>query len=196
MFEELNGKQYNIVYADPPWQYNSNMYGKKGIDTGGADTHYPTMNHKDICAMPVSNITLQHAVCFMWIVSPKMPEAVEVGESWGFEYRDIAFFWEKGKSNPGNYTMSDCELCLLFTKGEYIEPDKYFPKLFSCNRGRHSEKPWQIRKIIHEMYPDLPKIELFARNLLGSTEWDFWGNQSDNMGELTIFDFGGKDGLF
>lgn len=196
MFEELNGKRYNIIYADPPWKYSTNMYGKEGIDTGSADTHYPTMEHEDICGMPVSDITLDDAMCFMWAVSPKLPDSIEVGKSWGFEYNNIAFVWEKGKVNPGNYTMSLCEVCLLFTKGDFIEPTKQFSQFFSCHRGRHSEKPWQIRNMIHQMYPDKPKIELFARNLLGSTEWDFWGNQSDNMGELTIFDFGGKDGLF
>lgn len=190
MFEELNGKKYNIVYADPPWKYASNMYGKKGIDTGGADTHYPTMDHRDICNIPVDTITLDNAMCFMWIVSPKLPESIEVGESWGFEYKNIALIWEKGKVNPGSYTMSICELCLLFTKGEWIEPKEKFSQLFSCHRGRHSEKPWQIRSMINKMYPDLPKIELFARNIFGSTEWDFWGNQSDNMGNLTIFDIG------
>jgi len=180
MFEELNGKKYSIVYADPPWEYNNqNMYGESGRDTGGAKSHYPTMTDQDICDMPVSDILTQHAMLFMWVVSPKMPAAMDVGSSWGFEYEDTAFIWEKGVSNPGHYTMSSAELCLLFTKGERIEPAVQYSEYVFCLRGRHSEKPWIIRDNIARMYPQLNKIELFARNLLGSTEWDFWGNQSN-----------------
>lgn len=192
MFEELNGKKYSIIYADPPWEYsNQNMYGEGGRDTGGALTHYPTMTDEAICAMPVSGILTENAMLFMWAVSPKMPASMEVGVSWGFKYEDIAFVWEKGVSNPGHYTMSSTELCLLFVRGKNIKPAVEYSEYLFCERGRHSEKPWIVRDYIHKMYPNLNKIELFARNLLGSTDWDFWGNQSDGLsiGQNTLFDF-------
>jgi len=42
-------------------------------------------------------------------------------------------------------------------------------------RGKHSDKPNEIRTRIETMFPTQNKIELFARQ---KTEgWDVWGNE-------------------
>ena len=42
----------------------------------------------------------------------------------------------------------------------------------------HSKKPIIIKDKIVELCGDLPRIELFARNVgLFSNNWDYWGNQ-------------------
>jgi N6-adenosine-specific RNA methylase IME4 len=44
-------------------------------------------------------------------------------------------------------------------------------------RYLHSRKPDEAYELIERMYPDLPKIELFAR---GQREgWAAWGNEAD-----------------
>ena len=45
---------------------------------------------------------------------------------------------------------------------------------------RHSQKPDSVRKRIVELFGDLPRIELFAREL--AEGWDSWG---DEIGEET-----------
>ena len=35
-------KKYQIIYADPPWNYK--VYSKKGLGRS-AESHYPTMSH-------------------------------------------------------------------------------------------------------------------------------------------------------
>jgi len=42
-------------------------------------------------------------------------------------------------------------------------------------RREHSRKPDEAYEMIERMYPELPKIELFARNARPS--WAAWGNQ-------------------
>ena len=42
-------------------------------------------------------------------------------------------------------------------------------------RREHSRKPDEAYDIIERMYPELPKIELFARNTRRG--WDAWGNE-------------------
>jgi N6-adenosine-specific RNA methylase IME4 len=42
-------------------------------------------------------------------------------------------------------------------------------------RREHSRKPEASYVIIENMYPELPKIELFARNTRQG--WDSWGNE-------------------
>ena len=45
---------YSIIYADPPWQYQT--YSKKGQGRS-AESHYPTMSIEDIKALPVMEET-------------------------------------------------------------------------------------------------------------------------------------------
>ena len=47
--------------------------------------------------------------------------------------------------------------------------------LVIAERTQHSKKPKEVRNRIQELFGDLPRIELFARE---KTEgWDVWGNQ-------------------
>ena len=43
-------------------------------------------------------------------------------------------------------------------------------------RREHSRKPDEAYELIERMYPDLPKIELFARQ--AREGWAAWGNQA------------------
>ena len=50
------------------------------------------------------------------------------------------------------------------------------PSVVYSPRQEHSEKPLRFYEIIEQMYPDLPKIELFARKQYPG--WRVWGNQA------------------
>jgi len=50
----------------------------------------------------------------MWVTNPHLAQGIELGKAWGFEYKTVAFVWDKMVHNPGQYTMSYCELCLVF----------------------------------------------------------------------------------
>ena len=43
-------KKYNIIYADPPWQYK--VWSKKGQGRS-AESHYSTMKKEDIQNLPI-----------------------------------------------------------------------------------------------------------------------------------------------
>ena len=49
-----NGKKYNTIYADPPWQFQ-NRTGKVAPEHKRL-TRYETMTLEDIQALPVSEI--------------------------------------------------------------------------------------------------------------------------------------------
>lgn len=55
------GKKYNIIYADPPWQYK--VYSKKG-EGRSAENHYHTMNIEDIKSLPVEKIAGDDSILF------------------------------------------------------------------------------------------------------------------------------------
>ena len=178
-------KKYQIIYADPPWQYNDKMIGHQG-----AETHYKTMSNKDICLLPLNEITDNNCALFIWVTNPLLIEALEVIKFWGFKYKTVAFCWNKMSNNGnlihnmGRWTMGNIEICLLATKGHPVRITKNIKQLVINVRSRHSKKPSEVRKRIVQLMGDLPRIELFARpskDLLFEDEsykgWDVWGNE-------------------
>jgi N6-adenosine-specific RNA methylase IME4 len=58
--------------------------------------------------------------------------------------------------------------------------------LVEATRGKHSEKPNEVRQRIVEMFGDeLPKVELFARENYNG--WDAWGNEVENSIDLSEY---------
>lgn len=84
-------KKYNIIYADPPWSYRD----KALAGNRGACCKYEVMNIEDICKLPISKISNDNAILFMWVTMPKLNECFEVIKKWGFEYKTCAFTWIK-----------------------------------------------------------------------------------------------------
>lgn len=174
---EFPTEKYSILYVDPAWDYDNRIQHNGVEPTGSAIYHYPTMKLEDIKALPIQSITEKNALCFMWSSSPHLPQAIELMRFWGFEYKTIAFVWDKQRVNPGYYTMSQCEICIVGKKGNIPSPrgSRNTRQFLSSLRGKHSAKPEEIRNRITEMFPTQKKIELFARN---TTEgWDVWGNE-------------------
>jgi N6-adenosine-specific RNA methylase IME4 len=55
------------------------------------------------------------------------------------------------------------------------EPEDRPSSVLHAARSKHSTKPSVVYDIIEQMYPNLTKIELFARHQ--HPGWDVWGNQ-------------------
>ncbi|MBL4951094.1 DNA methyltransferase [Neobacillus sp. YIM B02564] len=181
-------RKFNIIYADPPWQFSSKAYQDGGRDMLKLEeTQYNTMTIKDIKSLPVKEIADEDCACFMWVTDSHLKEGIEVLESWGFKYKTIAFVWLK-KYDSGDtcynfapWTLKSHEICLLGIKGRMTKHNvKNNVKGFvEAVRGRHSEKPQEIRRRIEELFGDIPRIELFAREY--NKGWYVWGNEANNI---------------
>ena len=140
------------------------------------------MSIESISALPVSSLTDNDAILFLWVTLPLLPEALNVIRAWGFIYKTAAFVWIKQNKKSaslfwglGHWTRANAEICLLATKGH--------PKRFSAKVHQviispveeHSKKPDVIRKKIVELAGNLPRVELFARQ--ATPGWDVWGNE-------------------
>lgn len=173
----LPKKKYSIIYADPPWDYKGQLQhaGPNSGDTGGATKHYPTVTLSELKTWPIQNLAKADCLLFMWATSPHLDQAIELGKAWGFKWATVAFVWDKQRSNPGFYTLSECELCLVFKKGRIPQPRglRNIRQLVSVKRTNHSAKPEEVRKNIESMFPKQKKIELFARSRIKG--WDAWG---------------------
>ena len=173
---KLPKNKYAIIYADPPWSYREKVFYGTKINSS-ADMHYPTMSLKELERVPVLDITEPDALLFLWGTGPNLDQALDLGRSWGFKYITVGFVWDKQRHNPGHYTMSYCEFCLIFKRGRIPKPRgaRNIKQLVSTKRERHSRKPEEIRTAIEEMFPTQNKVELFARETFPG--WDAWGNE-------------------
>jgi len=174
---ELPDGKYDCIVADPPWEYAQEQHGKEKQETV-LETHYPTMPTEDICTLPIKDLSADNCVLFLWTTSPKLYEAKQVIDAWGFEYKS-SMIWDKVKHNVGYYVSVRHEILLICTKGSFLpQSDKLIDSVQTIERSdRHSEKPMEFRKIIEEMYPNTKKIELFART--APEGWEVWGHDAD-----------------
>jgi len=170
--------KYQILYADPPWDYKGQLQhnGAGGRDTGGATRHYPTVTTAEMAKWAIGEqLADDNALLFMWATNPHLDQAIDLGKSWGFSWATVAFVWDKQRVNPGFYTMSQCELCLVFKRGK-IPGERGIRnarQLVIKKRTRHSAKPIEVRRRIEAMFPNAKKIELFARER--APGWQAWG---------------------
>ena len=179
-------KKYQIVYADPPWDYKGQKQhtGKGGKDSGGAIKHYGCLKLPALKRLPVQQLFDDDCLMFMWVTNPHLDQGMELLKAWGFSYATVAFVWDKQRVNPGFYTMSQCELCLVGKKGKIPQPRgaRNIRQLVSALRGKHSAKPHEVRTRIEMMFPSQDKVELFARNL--HQGWDSWGDEIESTIDL------------
>lgn len=167
-------EKFRIIYADPAWSYNDKQ------DTpqlGGAEKHYKTMTVKEICDLPVNEISEKNSVLFLWVTSPLLEDAFKVISSWGFKYK-TSFIWDKVKHNMGHYNSVRHEILLIATKGSCV-PDnkKLYDSVQTIERNdNHSEKPIEFINIIDDIYTHGNKLEMFCRKIK-KTNWYGWGNE-------------------
>tara|TARA_R110002012_G_scaffold132428_1_gene285318 strand:+ start:13 stop:558 length:546 start_codon:yes stop_codon:yes gene_type:complete len=177
--KSLPNKKYNIIYADPPWEYKESGSGSRVVSS-----HYPTMNIEDIKNLPVKNICYDKSILFLWVTFPRLEQGLDVIKSWGFNYYGLGFDWIKTSKNDklswgmGYYTRQNTEICLIGVKKK---PNRFKPLVRNelsaviHQRLTHSKKPNIFREKIVNVIGDLPRIELFARQQ--TKGWDVWGNE-------------------
>jgi len=187
LYPDLPAKKFDIIYADPPWDYGGKLQFDKSsksaenidfarnIFISSAVFKYPTLKLNELVQIPIHQIANDDCLLFMWTTSPHLVHAIELGNAWGFEYRTVAFVWDKMVHNPGKYTLSNCELCLVFKHGRIPTPRgaRNIQQLVREPRGKHSEKPLAVMQNIEKMFPTQTRIELFARKQFKG--WASWG---------------------
>jgi N6-adenosine-specific RNA methylase IME4 len=186
----LPNKKYGVIYADPEWRFE--VYSR---DTGmdrSADNHYPTSATDAICARPVGDIAADDCVLFLWATVPMLPDALKVMAAWGFDYKSHCI-WTKDRIGTGYWFRNSHELLLVGTRGNIPAPamGTQWPSTIEGRVTKHSAKPERFYELIEQYFPNLPKIELNARN--ARPGWDAWGYEAptDAAGEPLAHDADG-----
>jgi N6-adenosine-specific RNA methylase IME4 len=166
-------RKYPILLCDPPWQYEHPTFSL----SRDIEEKYPTMALEDICALPVAQLAAADAMLFLWVPPPILEQAFRVITAWGFDYR-TGFVWVKPSIGMGNFVRQQHEHLLIARRGDLPtpEPAQRPSSIIEAPRREHSRKPDEAYELIERMYPELPKIELFARR--ARPGWNMWGNEA------------------
>jgi N6-adenosine-specific RNA methylase IME4 len=183
MLSNLPDSKYDIILADPPWDYANwnKKWHQDHAESRWAGKKYDLMPLQDICDLPVNSVASKDAVLFLWTISTMLPAALKVIESWGFKYKTVAFVWVKKNKikdslfmGMGFWTRANAEICLLAVKGKPLPRISHsVHQIIYTPIDKHSKKPAEAREKIVQLLGDRPRIELFARERVEG--WAGWG---------------------
>ena len=168
--EQLRATEYDIVLADPPWQYDFSETDQRAIEN-----HYDTMDVEEICRQAPPNLA-KDCILFLWATAPKLLEALLVIERWGFNYRSHAV-WDKKRAGLGYWFRGRHEILLVGTKGKpgAVPEAARVASIFEEARGEHSAKPEVVYAWIEKAFPMSCKLEMYSRR--GRYGWRTLGNE-------------------
>jgi N6-adenosine-specific RNA methylase IME4 len=193
-FNAVPNASYQVIYTDPPWFY----YGAED-KMAAAGKHYSLMSDADLKAMPVRHKCADKAVVFMWATCPRLDAAVDLLREWGFHFRGVPFVWVKTRADGAPIGAQGVRpsivkpLVELVVAGSTEAKGRPLPLLDEAvqqtvfsPRGRHSEKPVEVRNRIDRLYGPVKRLEMFARGA-PVAGWDRFGNQLGGE-EPTVLD--------
>lgn len=187
-------KKYNVIYADPPWDYKNKKTG--GSMLSGAGNKYKTTSSLDLKQLPMQSITAENSLCFMWATVPLMDEAISLLKAWGFKYKTM-ITWEKtGILGMGFWLRGQTEHILIGVKGK-VKPFNHQEKnIYKHPVCDHSAKPHFFRELVMKLadksFTECSRLEMFARSREGMFSdyeyegWDVFGNEVNNSIVLPI----------
>lgn len=172
---------YGLIYADPPWKQSKG--GKKSVreNSSGKPLDYPTCSLDEIKEhlRLATESTTENSILFLWTIDKYLFEAQQIAESLGYKLH-ARMIWDKVTGIPAAFTVRyGHEYLLYMYKGKLTPVAKdergKVHTVFRERVTKHSKKPDIAYEIIERLYPDLKKLEMYARETRDG--WDSFGNE-------------------
>jgi N6-adenosine-specific RNA methylase IME4 len=171
--EIKKNRTFDIIYLDPPW------------DLPFVRDFYGVLTTSQLKKLPIDQLSNKRTILFMWVVTNRLVEAIELMNHWGFYYVDTAFVWVKTTANRKLHfglgktsTRRASEFVLMGVRYGSPVPErksKSIPQVFfDTVREPFSRKPDVVRKYISELFHHNSKLELFARRFADTKFTDGW----------------------
>jgi len=177
-------KKYQIVYADPPW---NRLKGglRKARPHQGRQLDYSTLRLPEIKHILAQ---INAPVLFLWTIDKYLHEAEAMAYQLGYKLH-ARIIWDKENGVAPAFTIRYAHEYLLWLYRERFTPIATdmrgrFTTVLRERAARHSAKPEIAYTLIDSLYPNLAKIELFARQKREG--WDCWGNEVESDIELEV----------
>ncbi|PWC51715.1 hypothetical protein TSA6c_17300 [Azospirillum sp. TSA6c] len=195
---DLKPRAYGLIYIDPPWEQE--MFSAETGIKKAPQAKYDCMSLEEIQALPIAQLAAPNCFVVMWtlwnfvapgygtdvlrawMAEPKSGGAwfkltkndkVSMGTGYGFRgcsepFLTAAYGAPKVRSHrERNGIVTEIEVDAA------LELDALVAQL-----REHSRKPEEMREALERMFPDVPKVEVFARERRPG--WDAWDNQVDD----------------
>lgn len=172
---------YGLIYADPPWKQSKG--GKKSVreNSSGKPLDYPTCSLDEIKEhlRLATESTTENSILFLWTIDKYLFEAQQIAESLGYKLH-ARMIWDKVTGIPAAFTVRyGHEYLLYMYKGKLTPVAKdergKVHTVFRERVTKHSKKPDIAYEIIERLYPNLKKLEMYARETRDG--WDSFGNE-------------------
>lgn len=173
--------KYDLIVADPPWKQTKG--GKKNVRpiSSGTELDYPVCSLDEIkdYLHQATSLCSDNSILFLWTIDKYLFEAQQMAEQLGYKLH-ARMIWNKVTGIPAAFTVRyGHEYLLYMYKGKLIpvadEERGKIHTVFVEQVKRHSQKPEISFDIINRLYPNLKKLELFARTERDG--YDCWGNE-------------------
>lgn len=171
---------YQVICADPPWHFDDALKNMKLTTPRSAVSNYKVMSLADITTMQVSKLA-DPVGCLLalWVPGSMLSTGLDVMSAWGFKLKQT-FVWVKLKKDyaketdwnnstrvgMGHLFRQSHELALIGTSGKSVYPHlqnrSQRSVAFDLNVA-HSVKPPTLQQRLEIMFPNVDKLELFAR---------------------------------
>lgn len=150
-----------LLLADPPWFIKT--YSEKGR---GRVQKYECMSERDLLDLhpTIKDLAGKNACMMMWTTAPHAEQAMALLAHWGFSFKTI-MCWKKPNTGYGRWARSNGEFVLIGTRGKFPcrLPKEWTTVFEGAREKRHSAKPERLQDLIDKRWPDVKRIELFAR---------------------------------
>ena len=173
--------KYNLILADPPWKQSKGGKKKVRPNSSGEDLDYTTITLDEIKEhlRQASSLTTENSILFLWTIDKYLFEAQQIAESLGYKLH-ARMIWNKVTGIPSAFTVRyGHEYLLYMYKGKLtpvaLDERGKIHTVFTEKVKKHSQKPEISYEIIKRLYPDLIKLELYARREIEG--FDCWGNE-------------------
>lgn len=171
--------KYGLILADPPWKQQKNLRKCRPLQT--RDFDYTTCSLDEIKEhlKQATDLTEDNSILFLWTIDKYLFDAQHIAEELGYKFH-ARMIWNKLNGIPAAFTVRfGHEYLLYMYKGKLVpvatsERGKVHT-VFSEQAKRHSQKPEVGYQIIERLYPNLKKLEMYARK--EREGWDCWGNE-------------------
>lgn len=181
MFEALGGQRFDLIMADPPWQFQTRS--PKGVTVKGAGGQYQCRSLEWVKALPVQDLAADNCLLWLWATNPMLPQALGVMGAWGFTFK-TAGHWAKrtrhGKLAFGTGYILRCagEPFLIGTRGK-VRTTRSVRSVVEGPVREHSRKPDEAFAAAEALLPDARRLELFSRQARAG--WTVWGDEVDRF---------------
>lgn len=179
LYETKN--RYGIIYSDPPWQQKKGGL-RKCRPNQSKELDYQTLSLDEIKELhrQASSLCEENHNFFVWTIDKFLPDTEKMMDELGYMLH-ARIIWDKENGIAPAFTVRFSHEYLLwfYRKGKMLKPrDETRGKYTTILREKatvHSRKPECAYLMLEDMFPDVRKLEMFARSARDG--WDGFGNE-------------------